>query len=145
MTRTTPGCPHPPLLECCTPRIAGPRAVRIQPGFLATAAVQAQHFPAEPRRYALTMGDSLVRTNGQLLQDLGADMLLITYADIVFTETTLRVVRSVGWTLKEARGPRPLPSPLHASFLRLPVTDVSNLQPQDAPSSLRVSVDTHGT
>ena len=51
------------------------------------------------------MGDSLVRTNGQLLKDLAADMLLITYADIVFAETTLRVVRSVGWTLKEARGP----------------------------------------
>ena len=58
----------------------------------------------EPRRYALTMGDSLVRTNGQLLKDLGVDMLLITYADIVFTETTLRVVRSVGWTLKEVCG-----------------------------------------
>ena len=47
------------------------------------------------------MGDSLKRTNRQLLKDAGVDMVLITYADIVFSEATLRVVRSVGWTLKE--------------------------------------------
>jgi hypothetical protein len=56
-----------------------------------------------PSRYVLTMGDSLMRTNRQLLKDAGVDMILITYADIVFSELTLRVLRSVGWILKEVR------------------------------------------
>ena len=54
-------------------------------------------------RYVLTMGDSLMRTNRQLLKDASVDMILITYADIVFSDLTLRVLRSVGWTLKEVR------------------------------------------
>ena len=54
-------------------------------------------------RYVLTMGDSLVRTNQQLMKDPNVDMILITYADVEFSNETLRVLRSVGWTLKEVR------------------------------------------
>ncbi len=86
------------------------------------------------------MGDSLVRTNGQLLKDLGADMLLITYADIVFTETTLRVVRSVGWTLKEVCGVASSLAIARSLHLALS-SDDSNLQLQSPPSSLRPSLE----
>jgi len=99
MTRTTPGTPSLSHIHRWVALASTARSLCIPCRLL-----YASH-GHDARRYALTMGDSLVRTNGQLLNDLGVDMLLITYADIVFTETTLRVVRSVGWTLKEVRGP----------------------------------------